>query len=122
VARAFTTLGAGADAEHAYRAAREQGGPLASTTAVRQVAVPDGADASRFATWVQRVAQDAGAAGDVPDGVRPAVEQAAASLLADPATCLAVEMEGALAERVKARAAAAADARAYLLFGLAPEE
>jgi hypothetical protein len=122
VARAFTTLGAGADAEHAYRVAREQGGPLAATASVREVPVPGGADASRFGTWVQRAAQDAEAAAAVPDAARSAVEEAAASLLADPATCLAVEMEGALAERVKARAGAAPDARAYLLFGLAPEE
>lgn len=119
-ARAFTSLGAGAGLEEAYRAAVSQGGPVASTTGVREVEVPTGANPSKLGTWVQRVAQDQAAAGDVPDEHRAAVEGIAAELIGDAATCLAIELEGELAARTKARAEAGPDDRAYLLFGLVP--
>lgn len=118
--RAFTSLGAGPGLEEAYRAAVSQGGPLASTTGVREIDVPAGANPSKLGTWVQRVAQDPGAAGDVPAEHRSAVEGIASDLVADAATCLAIALEGDLAERTRARAGAAPDDRAYLLFGLVP--
>lgn len=121
MARAFTTLGAGTDLEEAYRGAVAQGGPLAATTAVRPVEVPAGTSASKLGTWVQRVAQDPAAAAEVPDEHRPRVEEAAAALRADPSLCLAVELEGDLAARTRARAGAPDGAGAYLLFGLADE-
>ena len=117
--RAFTTLGAAEGLDGAYRAAVAEGGPIAGTSGVRELAVPAGANASKLGTWVQRVAQDAGSASEVPDEHRPAVEEAAAALVADPGTCLAVALDGDLAERTKARTGAPPDARAYLLFGLA---
>ena len=117
--RAFTTLGAGADLEAAYTAARQQGGPVTATTGVRLVEVPAGANPSKVGTWVQRVAQDPGATGEVPGEHLPLVEGIAGSLRADSATCLAIELEGDLAERTKTRAGAPDDASAYLLFGLA---
>ena len=120
--RAFTSLGAGPGLDAAYRAARAQGGPVAATTGVRELDVPPGTNASKLGTWVQRVAQDAAAADEVPAEHRALVKEAAASLVADPGTCLAVAMEGALAERTKARAGAGPDDRAYLLFGVAVEE
>lgn len=120
--RAFTSLGAGPDVDAAYRAARSQGGPLAATAAVRELEVPGGTNASKLGTWVQRVAQDASAAGEVPAEHRAVVKEAAAALVADPATCLAVAMEGELAERTKARAGAGPQDRAYLLFGVAAED
>ena len=117
--RAFTCLGAGTDLDAAYRSAVAEGGPVASTTAVREIDVPPGANPSKLGTWVQRVAQDPAAAADVPEDHRGAVEKEAVGLLADPATCLAIRLEGEVAERTKARAGAAAGDRAYLLFGLA---
>lgn len=121
MARAFTCLGAGADLDAAYRSAVGEGGPVAATTGVREVDVPDGANPSKLGTWVQRVAQDPAAAADVPDDHRAAVEKEAVALMADPSTCLAIRLEGDLAERTRTRAGAAADDAAYLLFGLAPE-
>ena len=120
--RAFTTLGAGPGLDDAYRAAMAQGGPLAATTSVRELSVPAGANPSKLGTWVQRVAQDPASAADVPDEHRAVVEEAAGVVVAEPATCLAIALEGDLAERTKARAGAPADARAYLLFGLADED
>lgn len=117
--RSFTTLGAGAGLDEAYAAAQAQGGPLAATAAVRRVDVPAGANASKLGTWVQRVAQDPDAAGEVPDEHRAAVEEVAAGLRADPSTCLAIELDGDLAERTRVRAGAPPEAGAYLLFGLA---
>lgn len=119
--RTFTTLGAGTDLEQAYKQASAQGGPLAATGAVRRVDVPVGANASKLGTWVQRVAQDPAATADVPDEHLALVEQVAATLRSDPATCLAIELEGTLADKTRARAGAPADAEAYLLFGLADE-
>lgn len=121
MARAFTTLGAGADLEQAYRAAVAQGGPLAATGGVRPVEVPPGANPSKLGTWVQRVAQDPAAGAEVPAEHRAAVEEVAATLRADPSVCLAIELEGDLAARTRARAGAPDDAGAYLLFGLADE-
>lgn len=121
MARAFTTLGAGQDLDRAYASAVAQGGPLAATVAVREVAVPSGANASKLGTWVQRTAQDGAAAADVPEEHRGLVEELAAALRADPSTCLAIALDGDLAERTRARAGAPADAGAYLLFGLADE-
>jgi hypothetical protein len=119
--RAFTTLGAGAGLDEAYAAAAAQGGPLASTKAVLRVEVPAGANPSKLGTWVQRVAQDPDATADVPDEHRATVEEVAAGLRADPTTCLAIELEGDLADRTRARAGAPPEAGAYLLFGLAEE-
>ena len=119
MARAFTTLGAGSGLDEAYAAAVSQGGPLAATAGVRAVGVPAGANASKLGTWVQRVAQDPSAAADVPDEHRALVEEVAAGLRADPSICLAIELEGDLADRTRARAGAPAGAGAYLLFGLA---
>lgn len=121
MARAFTTLGAGTGLDEAYAAALAHGGPLAATVAVRLVEVPAGANASKLGTWVQRVAQDPAAVGDVPDEYRVMVVEVASALRTDPSTCLAVELEGDLADRTRARAGATADAGAYLLFGLAAE-
>lgn len=117
--RAFTTLGAGSTVDAAYQAARQQGGPVAGTSAVRLVEVPAGANPSKVGTWVQRVAQDPEAAGEVPDEHRALVEDVAGSLRADQGTCLAIELDGDLAERTRARAGAPAGDSAYLLFGLA---
>lgn len=119
--RAFTSLGAGPGLDEAYRSAVAQGGPIAGTSGVRELDVPAGANASKLGTWVQRVAQDPAAVADVPDEHRQVVEEAAERLAADPGTCLAVAMEGEVAERTRARAGAPPDARAYLLFGLAPD-
>jgi len=121
MARAFTSLGAGADVKGAYAAAAAEGGPVAGTAGVREVKVPPGANASKLGTWVQRVAQDAAAGGDVPEEHRVLVEELAGALRADPTTCLAIELEGDLADRTRARTGAPADAGAYLLFGLAPD-
>ncbi len=121
MARAFTTLGAGPGLDEAYATAVAQGGPLASTKAVRRVDVPAGANPSKLGTWVQRVAQDPGATADVPEEHRGAVDEVAAALRADPTICLAIELEGDLADRTRARAGAPPDAAAYLLFGLADE-
>ncbi|MGH9282434.1 MAG: hypothetical protein ACRD0S_05805 [Acidimicrobiales bacterium] len=120
--RAFTSLGAGHGLDEAYRAAVEQGGPVAATTTVREIPVPAGAEPSKLGTWVQRVAQDPAAAADVPEEHRAAVEAAAGIVMAEPATCLAIALEGQLAERTRARAGAPPDAGAYLLFGLAAED
>ena len=121
MARAFTTLGAGEGLGKAYEAALAQGGPLAATKAVLQIEVPAGANASKLGTWVQRVAQDPSAVADVPDEHRAMVEEVAAGLRADPSTCLAIELEGDLAQRTRTRAGAPDGAGAYLLFGLAEE-
>ncbi|MGH9178470.1 MAG: hypothetical protein ACRD0N_07945 [Acidimicrobiales bacterium] len=118
--RAFTSLGAGRGLDEAYQAAVAQGGPVASTTTVQEVAVPAGAEPSKLGTWVQRVAQDPAAAADVPEEHRAAVEAAAGIVMAEPTTCLAIALDGTLAERTRARAGAPDDADAYLLFGLAP--
>ncbi|HEX2701065.1 MAG TPA: hypothetical protein VHM89_12760 [Acidimicrobiales bacterium] len=119
--RAFTTLGAGPDVDRAYEAAVAQGGPLASTEAVREVDVPAGANPSKLGTWVQRVAQDPDATADVPEEHRATVERLAAALRSDRSTCLAIALDGDLADRTRARAGAPPDAGAYLLFGLADE-
>lgn len=120
--RAFTCLGAGPDLEAAYRAAVQEGGPVTGTSAVREIEVPAGANASKLGTWVQRAAQDPASAADVPGEHRPAVEKEATALMADPGTCLAIPLDGDLAERTKTRAGAGPDDRAYLLFGLAAED
>ena len=120
MARAFTCLGAGAGLQEAYRAAVDEGGPIVATTSVREIELA-GANPSKVGTWVQRVAQDPSAAGDVPEEHRAAVEKEAVALLGDPGTCLAVALEGDLADRTRARAGASPDDRAYLLFGLAAD-
>lgn len=119
--RAFTTLGAGTGLDDAYRRAVAEGGPLAATSTVREIAVPAGANPSKLGTWVQRVAADPAAAADVPEEHRAAVEEAAGLIMADPATCLAIALGGDLAERTRTRAGAPPEAGAYLLFGLAAE-
>lgn len=120
--RAFTTLGAGSSLDEAYTAAVAEGGPLASTSGVQLLAVPAEANASKLGTWVQRVAQDPEAVADVPEEHRSLVEETAAALRADQSVCLAIELEGVLAERTRARAGAADNAGAYLLFGLADDD
>ena len=119
MARAFTTLGAGATLDAAYQAARSQGGPIEGTSGVRLVDVPAGANPSKVGTWVQRLAQDPEAGADVPEEHRAMVEAVAGDLRADQSTCLAMQLDGDLADRTRARAGAPADAGAYLLFGLA---
>jgi hypothetical protein len=82
------------------------------------VAVPpgEGIDASRLGTWVQRRAAD-GSLDGVPEEHHRLVDRLVEEYRV-PGTCLAVEVTGALAARMRARVGASdADARAWLLFG-----
>lgn len=119
-ARAFTSFGAGAGAEEAHRSAAGRDTDVAATSSVREVAVPAGANPSRWGTWVQRAVVEGTVSPDVPEEHRAAVE-AAAGLLADPATCLAIRMEGDVGERMKARLGAGPGEGVYLLVGVRPE-
>ncbi len=82
--------------------------------------MPAGANPSKLGTWVQRVALDRAALAEVPDEHRATVE-AAADLLADPATCLAIPMEGDVGERMRSRLGAGPGDHAYLLLGMRAE-
>jgi hypothetical protein len=117
--RLFTSFAAGPNADDAYRAAVAGGGAVAGSSVVREVPVPAGADPSKLATWIQRVAQDPAAIDEVATEHREAVQ--AAAILADPGACLAVEMGGRVGERMRARLDASPEDRVYLLFGLMAE-
>lgn len=116
----FTALAVGPDAADAYedavaRAAAE-GGPLAATDRLVVVPVPEGVEASRLGTWVQRRAADGSLEG-VPADHHDLVDRVAGEYRI-PGTCVAVEVTGDLAGRMRARVGATdADARAWLLFG-----
>lgn len=112
--RAFTTFAAGPNAAAAHAA---KAGEVGATTRAVELPVPDGANPSKLATWVQRVAQDPAAAGEVPEDVRSMVEEAASSL-ADRDVCLALQMSGDIADRMRARVGAGPDDAVWLLFGL----
>lgn len=116
----FTALGVGPDASTAYEAAvvraGAEGGPLAATDRLVVVPPAEGIDASRLGTWVQRRAAD-GSFDGVPEEHHALVDRLVEEYRV-AGTCLAVEVTGALAARMRARVGATdAGARAWLLFG-----
>jgi hypothetical protein len=116
----FTALAVGPDAADAYEdavaRAGADGGPLAATDRLVVVPVPEGVEASRLGTWVQRRAAG-GALDDVPPEHHALVDRVVEEYRI-PGTCVAVEVTGDLAARMRARVGATdADARAWLLFG-----
>lgn len=111
----FTALGIGATASDAYEAAAVRD-PLAGTDRLVVVPVPDGVEASRLATWVQRRAAD-GSLDGVPEDRVELVDRVVGEY-GVPGTCVAVEVTGDLAARMRARVGASdPTARAWLLFG-----
>ena len=118
--RAFTGFGAGRSADEALASAAVP----PSLSRVGEVAVPEGENPSKVGTFVQRVALDPAALGDVPVELRSTVEVAAAQLAESPDLALAISMGGTPAgERMLARLAPADDqAVPWLLFGLVEAE
>lgn len=114
--RAFTGFGAGRTADEALASADIP----SSLSRVGEVAVPEGENPSKVGTFVQRVALDAGALGDVPVELRSTVEVAAAQLAGSPDLALAVSMAGTPAGDKMLARLAPADPQAvpWLLFGL----
>ncbi len=114
--RAFTGFGAGRTAEEALAGAEVPPG----LTRVAEVAVPAGENPSKVGTFVQRVALDPMALGEVPEALLGTVEAAAAQLVGSPDLALAVSMAGTPAgAKMLARLAPSDDqAVAWLLFGL----
>lgn len=111
----FTALGVGATASEAYEAAAVRD-PLSATDRLVVVPVPEGVEASRLATWVQRRAAD-GSLDGVPDDRHDLVDRVVGEYEV-PGTCVAVEVTGDLAARMRARVGATdSTARAWLLFG-----
>jgi hypothetical protein len=116
----FTALAVGPDAPTAYESAVERAaaksGPLAATDRLVVVPLPEGVDPSKVGTWVQRRAAD-GSLEDVPEDQHELVDRVVEEYTT-PGTCVAVELTGDLAARMRARVGATdATARAWLLFG-----
>ena len=114
--RAFTGFGAGRTADEALASAEVP----PSLRQVGEVVVPPGQNPSKVGTFVQRVALDPAALGDVPEELRPTVEAAAAQLAESPDLALAISMAGTPAgDKMLARLAPAdGDAGPWLVFGL----
>jgi hypothetical protein len=114
--KTFTTFGIGPSADRVVDRTLQ---PLpAGITAIREVSVPDGANGSKLGTWIQRAALENAAPEDCPEDLRAYVMQAA-GLLDDPNVALAIDMTGnAAGEKMRERMGAAADERAFLVFGL----
>lgn len=114
--RPFTTFSAGPTPGDAFAAAQVPD----SATHVEEVVVPDGADQSKLATFVQRAVVDATSLGAVPVEVRALVESTAGRLTDDPTLCLAVDMKAhPVGQKMLARIAPDdPDATPWLLFGL----
>lgn len=112
--RAFTTFAAGAGAAEAYAA---KAGEVGATTHVAELPLPEGANPSKLATWIQRVAQDPDALPEVPAADAPVVEDAAGRIR-DGETCIALHVTGELADRMRTRLGAGEGDRVWLLFGL----
>ncbi|CAA9258707.1 MAG: hypothetical protein AVDCRST_MAG76-2660 [uncultured Acidimicrobiales bacterium] len=117
--RAFTGFGAGRTADEALASAKVP----PSLIRVDEVAVPPGENPSKVGTFVQRVALDPAAMADVPEGLRPTVESAAARLAESPHLVLAISMAGTPAgDKMLARLGPADEqAVPWLLFGLVPD-
>lgn len=116
----FTAFAVGPDPTTAYEAAAAraagQGGPLAATNRLVHAGAPAGVEASKLATWVQRRAAD-GSLDDVPPEHHAAVDDLVAEY-AVTGTCIALEVTGDLAGRMRARLGATdPSARTWLLFG-----
>jgi len=116
--RAFTSFGGGRTADEALAGADVPAG----VSGVDEVVVPAGENPSKVATFVQRVALDPSALGEVPDGLRSTVEGAAAQLVSSPDLALAISMAGTPAgDKMMARLGAAdAQSVPWLVFGLVP--
>jgi hypothetical protein len=114
--KAFTTFGIGPTADKVLDRTLQ---PLpAGITAVREVAVPDGANGSKLGTWIQRAALDNAVPEDCPEDQRAYILQAA-GLLDDPNTALAIDMTGnPVGDKMRERMKAADGERAFLVFGL----
>jgi hypothetical protein len=90
-----------------------------SVRTVTELDLPDGANPSKVATWVQRLAIDGVMADDCPDSVHDAVHLGALSLGSDPSQALAIDMTGnPIGDKMLSRLEGTADDRAWLLFGL----
>jgi hypothetical protein len=84
--------------------------------------LPDGANPSKIATWVQRLAVDGTMPAECPDEHHNAVHLGAMSLNGDPSQALAIDMTGnPIGDKMRVRLEAADGETAWLLFGLAEE-
>ena len=114
--RAFTGFGAGRTAEDAFAGAKVPPG----VGAVFEVAVPEGENPSKVATFIQRFALDPSSISDVPPELRSTVEAAGAQLAGSPGVALGISMAGTPpGEKMLARLAPGdPQAEPWLIFGL----
>ena len=121
VMKAFTTFGAGAEADAIGTRTMQ---PLpASVATVRAVDVPDGANPSKLGTWIQQCALSGSVSADVPPDLVDIVGAAAGVLSADATVALAIDMTGNPAgEKMRDRLGGGSGDRPWLVFGLVPVE
>jgi hypothetical protein len=117
--KAFTTFAAGRVGAECLDTTM-QPMPLGITHVV-EISVPEGANPSKFGTWIQRFALDGALPDDATEHDRLLITQAAAQL-DDPSAALAVSMAGtAPGEKMRDRLNAPVESglSPYLVFGLA---
>jgi hypothetical protein len=93
-----------------------------SVRGVSTLDVPAGANPSKIATWVQRLATDGVLADECSAEFSDAVHLGALSLTHDHTQALAIDMSGnPIGDKMRQRLEAADDEQAWLLFGLVDE-
>jgi hypothetical protein len=114
--RAWTTFGVGTSP----REGRTLQPLPESVKSITTLDVPAGAQPSKIATWVQRLALDGQLADECPPEFADAVQLGALSLTSDNSLALALDMTGnAVGDKMRQRLAAEDGESAWLLFGLA---
>jgi hypothetical protein len=90
-----------------------------SVRGITTLDIPDGANPSKIATWVQRLAVDGNMPEECPDDQHNAVHLGAMSLNADPSKALAIDMTGnPIGDKMLTRLEGTAGDTAWLVFGL----
>jgi hypothetical protein len=117
--KAWTTFGVGSSPDQG-RTLQELPG---SVRGVSTLDVPTGANPSKIATWVQRLATDGVLADECPAEFADAVHLGALSLTHDHTQALAINMTGnPIGDKMRERLQAAEGEQAWLLFGLVDED
>jgi hypothetical protein len=117
--RAWTTFGVGTSPREGRTLQ-----PLPdSVKGINTLDVPGGANPSKVATWVQRLATDGVLADECPEELHDAVHLGSLSLTSDPSKALAIDMSGnPIGDKMLQRLEATEGEKAWLLFGLTPAE
>jgi hypothetical protein len=91
-----------------------------SVKGITTLDVPVGANASKVATWAQRLATDSVLSDDCPPDCIDTVQMGALSLSNDPSQALAIDMSGTpMGDKMLTRLGSEDGETAWLLFGLA---